>query len=111
MKYTYRRFILALLLVPVLGLAQDDDSAQVEVEPNEVVVTASDVPKRVMDAARDAKPSAYIMRITRKLGRDDEFYYVFDASQVNRYWVITVRADGELMRVSEEGEPPVLTKD
>ena len=95
---------LMLMLVPSLALADDGEGTRNYF--TEEVVVAESVPERVMEAARSAKPGAYFTRIKRKLKRNDEFYYYFDASQVGRYWVIVVRTDGKLMEVYEETSPP-----
>ena len=110
---TIRHLLLALLLVPVCGLAQNrSDIEQLEtVEPDDVEIAVSAVPGRVLSTARNARPNAYIIRVRRLLEEDDETYYAFNVSQVGKYWTISVRADGKLMEVSEEGEPPVLSSD
>ena len=110
MKKLTRSILFTLLLVPALGLAQDDDNDGLTGE-DERVIPASAVPSQVLSTARAAKPSAYFMRITRKLDEDDDTYYVFNASQVGKFWVVTVRADGELVSVDEESKGPDLSSD
>ena len=106
---TIRHLLLAFLFVPLLGHGQERDDDMGSAEPDEIVIPVSAVPPRILATAKKAKPSAYIIRVRRQLGDDDETYYAFNVSQVGKYWTISVRADGELMEVSEEGEPPVLS--
>ncbi len=94
--------LLALLMVPALGWAQGVDVN----EPNEVMVPVNEVPAVVMETARAAKPGAFVTQAIRRLDRHDDYYYSLSASQVGRYWVIEVRADGELHKVFESPEPP-----
>jgi hypothetical protein len=99
------RRILLLLLVSVLGvsgaMAQDAASS----EKNRPVL-ASEVPERVMMTVQAHRPGLYITAINRQLWDNDQTYYVFYGSQVGKYWVLTVRADGVLKKMDEEGEPP-----
>jgi len=106
MNKTIYSLVFALFLLPLYAQAQSDDSVSTD-----IVVAAEDVPQAVMQAAKDAKPSAYIMRITRRQSWDDQTYYDFNASQVGKYWMIRVRADGKLVSVGEESDPPVLSTD
>lgn len=99
---TIQTLLLALLLVPATLWAQEEDNGG---EPNEVLVPVDQVPERVMATAREARPGAYVTQAIRQLRRDDEFYYRLHASQVGRYWVISVRSDGELDRVFEAPGP------
>lgn len=110
MRNYYRKFAALLVLVPVLGWAEVEDHDMSLVE-SDTVVTAKQVPAAVLSTAKSAKPGAYFVRIMRQLKRDDEYYYVFDASQVGKYWTIKVRADGVLIEVNEAVGPPVTTKD
>lgn len=110
MKTLTRNILCTLLLVPALGLAQDADNDG-RGGDDDRVIQQSAVPPQVLSTAKAAKPSAFFLRITRKLDEDDETYYVFNASQVGKYWIVTVRADGELVSVSEESEAPNLSRD
>ncbi len=111
MKKLYRSILFTLLFVPALGLAQEADDEAGYAEDDDKVISVAAVPQHVLATAKTAKPNAYFMRITRKLDEDDETYYVFNASQVGKYWIITVRADGELIATSEESEAPNLSRD
>ena len=111
MKKLTRCLWFTMLLIPALGLAQEADDDDGYAEDDDRVVQAAAVPAQVMSTARSARPNAYFMRITQKLDEDDDTYYVFNASQVGKYWVVTVRADGELMSVNEESEAPNLSSD
>lgn len=106
-----RNMAMLLLLTPMLAMAQAGDDGDVKTLSTDEVVSIEQVPERVAETARAAKPGAFFTRITRKLKRDDEFYYRFDASQVGRYWVIMVRTDGKLMEVYEETSPPRPLRD
>ncbi|MDJ0878802.1 MAG: hypothetical protein QNI86_09335 [Halieaceae bacterium] len=99
---TIQMLLLSLVLVPSMLWAQDEAAG----EPNEVVVAVSDIPERVMATAKEAKPGAFVTQALKQLRRNDETYYRIYASQVGRYWVIVVRADGELVRVFESPNPP-----
>ena len=70
-------------------------------------VTASEVPDAVMATVQARRPGLYITSISRQLWDNDQTYYVVHGSQVGKYWVLTVRADGVLKKMDEEGEPPV----
>ena len=111
MQRLYRSILFTLLIVPALGLAQEADDEAGYAEDEDRVIPVAAVPQPVLSSAKAAKPNAYFMRITRKLDEDDETYYVFNASQVGKYWIITVRADGELIATSEESEAPNLSRD
>jgi hypothetical protein len=110
MKNIVKGILLAALMLPTLGVAQEADHDG-RVNEDERVVTAAQVPALVMATAKSAKPGSFFMRIMRKLDEDDETYYVFNASQIGKYWVITVRADGELVSLNEESGPPNLNAD
>ena len=99
---TIQTLLLSLLLVPAMLWAQEESAG----EPNEVVVAVSEIPANVMATAREAKPGAFVTQALRQLRRNDETYYRMYASQVGRYWVIVVRADGELVRVFETPKAP-----
>lgn len=99
---TIQMLLLSLVLVPSMLWAQDEGAG----EPNEVVVAVSEIPEQVMATAKEAKPGAFVTQALKQLRRNDETYYRIYASQVGRYWVIVVRADGELVRVFESPNPP-----
>lgn len=88
--------MLALLLAPMLALADSDDFT---------VVSMRDVPERVSKTATSAKPGSYVMKIIRQQD-NDQLTYNFYASQVGRYWVIVVRDDGELVDLYESPSAP-----
>lgn len=94
--------LLSLVLLPSMLWAQQNGAG----EPNELVVAVSDIPEHVMATAKQAKPGAFVTQALKQLRRNDETYYRLYASQVGRYWVIVVRADGELERVFETPTPP-----
>ena len=109
-----RFLIIALLAFPVYTVpvhtlpvfaATDDDLPE---NPDFRTVPVSSVPAKILKVARDAKPGVYLMQATEILGPDDDTYYEFDGSLVGTYWTITVRADGKLIEVSQEGEAPNL---
>ncbi len=97
--------LLALLLVPAVSWAQLDDDDRPADEPREVMVPVSTVPDNIVQTAQAAKPGAFITQVIRQLHHDDEYFYRFYASQVGRYWVIVVRADGVLDAVFEAPGP------
>ncbi|MEP5766312.1 MAG: hypothetical protein ABJ308_17060 [Halieaceae bacterium] len=105
-----RKILWLLLLLPLMAMAEADDGDSKQLSGDKVVALAA-VPERVAVTAKRARPGAYFVRITQKLKSDDETYYVFDASQVGKYWVIKVRADGKLMEVYESPSAPTLSKD
>lgn len=115
MNKSYRKYLLALSLLPALGLAQGSEpGAEINEDPgypDEIVVQVADVPEHVVEVADEVRPGAYYARIRKIWSDDDELYYVFDASQVGKYWIIRVRNDGKLISVNEESEAPNFSRD
>ena len=77
----------------IIGLAVSlpvfsDDADMANTHENVDYLAVDQVPERVMATVKN-----------------NETYYVVYGSQVNRFWVLTVRADGKLMRTDQEGEP------
>ncbi len=105
-----RNTAMLLLLVPAAAGVQADDGL-IKSRSSDEIVNMDQVPEWVAETAREARPGSYVTRVTRKLKRDDEFYYQFDASQVGKFWVIVVRADGKLMDVYESPSPPASLRD
>lgn len=90
----------ALLLVPVFAWASSEDYME---------VSMNKVPEHVVRAAKSAKPGIYVTRVIRQM-ENDNLTWIFYASQVGRYWVISVRDDGHLLDVYESpSAPPKLT--
>ena len=104
MQALLRIVLVSLLSLPVYA-GTDDDMPE---NPDFMKVRVSSVPAVVLDTARQAKPGVYLIQVTKSLGSDDETYYEFDGSVVGKYWTIKVRADGELVLVSQQNEPPVI---
>jgi len=99
--------VLSLLAAPafVRGGGEPEHERPV-VDPDNMEIPLSRVPSRVMAAARRAGPAARLLRVVRSLDEDDDTSYRFDAGLANRYYVITVRADGTVIEVGEEAERP-----
>lgn len=96
-----KSILLALLLAPIVGLAESEDFME---------VSMNDVPERVAKTGTSAKPGSYVTKIIRQQSAD-QLTYNFYASQVGRYWVIVVRDDGELIDLYESpSAPPKLSK-
>ncbi len=104
MSKKYLSFLFALLLLPALVVADEDDEERTEGE--EMALTREEVPPRVMAAAKRAKEGAFYSHIQRSVRDDDNTYYTFDASVVGRYFTIVVREDGTVISVEEEGGRP-----
>ena len=97
-------FMLVLMLsFSGLSILAQHASAEEKVR----AVQASEVPEAVMATVQARRPGIYITSISRQLWDNDQTYYVLHGSQVGKYWVLTVRADGVLKKMDEEGEPPV----
>lgn len=93
--------LLALLLAPLVALADSEDFK---------VVSMKEVPERVAKTATSAKPGSYVTKIIRQQD-NDQLTYSFYASQVGRYWVIVVRDDGELVDLYQSpSAPPNLAR-
>ena len=102
------RFITKLLMI--IGLAVSlpvfsDDADMANTQENVDYLAVDQVPERVMATVKNKMPNLYVTSVSRELWANDETYYVVYGSQVNRFWVLTVRADGKLMRTDQEGEP------
>ena len=93
----------AVIVATPVRAATDDDKPE---NPDFRTVPVSTVPARILKTARDAKPGVYLVQATEILGPDDETYYEFDGSLVGTYWTIVVRADGELITLTEEEDAP-----
>lgn len=91
-----RHSLIALLLAPVLAWAQGEDYME---------VSMNQVPEHVVRSAKSAKPGIYVTRVIRQMENDD-LTWTFYASQVGRYWVISVRDDGKLLEVYESPSAP-----
>ena len=108
MPQQLRVLILVALLAPTPtpALALDDAAAGGRASDAGEFLSERQVPPRVMATAGNDRPGAYFTHITRRLSDEDNTFYVFYASRVGRYFVITVRADGTLVSSSEEHEAP-----
>lgn len=94
--------ILALAVsLPSMAVDADDSNTRENID----YLPVDQVPERVMATVKQEMPNLYVTSVSRQLWANDETYYVVYGSQVNRFWVLTVRADGKLMRTDEEGEP------
>jgi hypothetical protein len=98
------RIITVLALALCCQVFADNDAAANSGD-NIKYLPVSQVPERVMATVKKRKPNIYVTSASKQLWANDHTYYVVYGSQVSRFWVVTVRADGTLIRIDEEGEP------
>lgn len=103
MKQLIKYLAVAVFSLSLPALADDD--ADGYTPENVDYFPVEHVPERVMETARGEKPGLYITSVAKQLWANDNTYYVLYGSQVGKFWVLTVRADGTLMDIDEESEP------
>ncbi len=103
---TMKIITLALMLVSGAVLGQTDNDVNERDRPADQVVALEGLPAHVKAAIKAAKPNAFVTKVERQLRRDDTLYYRVNASEVDRFWVMLIRDDGELMELYEQPVPP-----
>ncbi len=94
-----------LCFVASAAVAQGNDSESVD-SRDTIELAMSQVPAKILEVAKKARAGIHLTRVRRDLEADDDYYYVFDGTRVNKFWTIIVRADGELIELSQEEQAP-----
>lgn len=90
----------------VSGAALADEETGNNVADSVYGLPVSEVPESVMATVKNKQAGVYITNVNREQWSNDEVYYRIEGSQVGRFYVFLVRADGYLRSFDEENEAP-----